>query len=119
MAFSCSFLVSSKETASEAEDIKDWTEWPKVMFPDEGKFCMSFEKSRSQSLEDEGRGTVSTLLSVEFPQSVMVWGAASSAAVSPPCFLRSTVNAAVYQHLLDHFTLPAADQLYRDADFIS
>ncbi|KAI4884827.1 hypothetical protein NFI96_021003 [Prochilodus magdalenae] len=32
--------------------------------------------------------------------------------------LRSKVNAAIYQEVLEHFMLPAADQLYGDADFI-
>ncbi len=48
----------------------------------------------------------------------MVWGAMSSAGVGPLCFLRSKVNTAVYQEVLEHFMLPAADQLYGDADFI-
>ncbi|KAL0164206.1 hypothetical protein M9458_039959, partial [Cirrhinus mrigala] len=38
-------------------------------------------------------------------------------AQNPRC-LRSKVNAAVYQDVLEHFMLPAADQLYGDADFI-
>ncbi len=46
----------------------------------------------------------------------MVWGAMSSAGVGPLCFLRSKVNTAVYQEVLEHFMLPAADQLYGDAD---
>uniref|UniRef100_A0A8C1YGH6 Tc1-like transposase DDE domain-containing protein n=1 Tax=Cyprinus carpio TaxID=7962 RepID=A0A8C1YGH6_CYPCA len=56
--------------------------------------------------------------SVKFPQPVMVWGTMSSAGVGPLCFLRSKVNAAVYQEVLERFMLPAADQLYGDADFI-
>ncbi len=56
--------------------------------------------------------------SVKFPQSVMVWAAMSSAGVGPLCFLKSTVNAAIYQELLEHFMLPSADKLYGDADFI-
>ncbi len=48
----------------------------------------------------------------------MVWGAMSSAGVGPLCFLRSKVNTAVYQEVLEHFMLTAADQLYGDADFI-
>uniref|UniRef100_A0A9J7YS10 Tc1-like transposase DDE domain-containing protein n=1 Tax=Cyprinus carpio carpio TaxID=630221 RepID=A0A9J7YS10_CYPCA len=56
--------------------------------------------------------------SVKFPQSVMVWGAMSSAGVGPLCFLRSKVNAAVYQEVLEHFMFSAAYQLYGDADFI-
>ncbi len=34
------------------------------------------------------------------------------------CFLKSTVNAAIYQEILEHFMLPSADKLYGDADFI-
>ncbi len=48
----------------------------------------------------------------------MVWGAMSSAGVGPLCFLRSKVNTAVYQEVLEHFMHPAADQFYGDADFI-
>ncbi len=56
--------------------------------------------------------------SVKFPQSVMIWAAMSSAGVVPLCFLKSTVNAAIYQEILEHFMLPSADKLYGDADFI-
>ncbi len=42
----------------------------------------------------------------------------SSAGVGPLCFLKSTVNAAIYQDILEHFMLPSADKLYGDADFI-
>ncbi len=55
---------------------------------------------------------------MKFPQSVMIRAAMSSAGVSPLCFLKSTVNAAIYQEMLEHFMLPFADQLYGDADFI-
>ncbi len=34
------------------------------------------------------------------------------------CFLKSTVNAAIFQEILEHFMLPSADKLYGDADFI-
>ncbi len=37
--------------------------------------------------------------SVKFPQSVMIWLAMSSAGVGPLCFLKSTVNAAIYQEI--------------------
>ncbi len=53
-----------------------------------------------------------------FPQSVMIWAAMSSAGVGPLCFLKSTVNTAIYQEILEHFMLPSADKLYGDADFI-
>ncbi len=55
---------------------------------------------------------------LKFPQSVMIWAAMSSASVCPLCFLKSTVNTAIYQDILEHFMLPSADKLYRDADFI-
>ncbi len=42
----------------------------------------------------------------------------SSAGVVPLCFLKSTVNAAIYQEILEHFMLPSADKLYGDADLI-
>ncbi len=53
----------------------------------------------------------------------MIWGAMSSAGVGPLCFLKTTahflkVTAPVYQYILEHFMLPSADQLFKDADFI-
>ncbi len=47
--------------------------------------------------------------SVKFPQSVMIWGAMSSAGVGPLCFLKTNVTAPVYQEILEHFMLPSAD----------
>ncbi len=38
--------------------------------------------------------------------------------VGPLCFMKSTVNTAIYQYILEHFMLPSADKLYGDADFI-
>ncbi len=55
---------------------------------------------------------------MKFPQSVMIWAAMSSAAVGPLCFMKSTVNVAIYQDILEHFMLSSADKLYGDADFI-
>ncbi len=48
----------------------------------------------------------------------MIWAAMSSAGVGPLCFLKSTVNTAIYQEILEHFMLPSVDKLYGDADFI-
>ncbi len=42
----------------------------------------------------------------------------SSAGVGPLCFLKNNVTASVYQAILEHFMLPSADQLFKDADFI-
>ncbi len=51
-------------------------------------------------------------------QSVMIGGAMSSAGVGPLYFLKTNVTAPVYQYILEHFMLPSADQLFKDADFI-
>ncbi len=56
--------------------------------------------------------------SVKFLKSVVIWGAVMSAGVGPLCFIKSKVNAAVYQEDLEHFMLPSADKIYGDADFI-
>ncbi len=53
------------------------------------------------------------VLSVKFPQSVMIWGAMSSAGVGPLCFLKTNVTAPVYQDILEHFMLPSADQHFK------
>ncbi len=45
-------------------------------------------------------------------------GAMSSADVGPLCFMKTNVTAPVYQYILEHFMLPSADQLFKDADFI-
>ncbi len=42
----------------------------------------------------------------------------SSADVGLLCFLKPTVNAAIYQETVKHFMLPSADKFYGDADFI-
>ncbi len=55
---------------------------------------------------------------MKFPQLVMIRAAMSSAGVGPLCFLKFTVNAAIYQEILVHFMLPSADKLYGDAEFI-
>ncbi len=48
----------------------------------------------------------------------MIWAAISSAGVGSLCFLKSTVNAAINQDILEHLMLPSADKLYGDPDFI-
>ncbi|KAI4892962.1 hypothetical protein NFI96_004432 [Prochilodus magdalenae] len=105
-----------------AKDKKDWTaaEWSKVLFSDESTFCISFGNQGPRVSVKRGEAQKARCLrsSVKFPQSVMVWGAMSSAGIGPLCFLRSKVNAAIYQEVLEHFMLPAADQRYGDADFI-
>ncbi len=87
---------------------------------DESKFCISFGNQGPRVWRKSGEAQNPCCLksSVKFPQSVMIWAAMSSAGVGPLCFLKSTVNAAIYQEILEHFMLPSADKLYGDADFI-
>ncbi len=95
-------------------------QWSKVLFSDESKFCISFGNQGPRVRRKTGEAQIPCCLksSVKFPQSVMIWAAMSSAGVGPLCFLKSTVNAAIYQEILEHFMLPSAVKLYGDADFI-
>ncbi len=105
-----------------AKEKKNWTvaQCSKVLFSDESKFSISFVNQGPRVWRKRGETQNPCCLksSVKFPQSVMIWAAVSSAGVGPLCFLKSTVNTAVYQDILEHFMLPSADQLYWDADFI-
>ncbi len=93
---------------------------PKVLFSDESKFCISFGNQGPRVWRKGGEAHRPSCLksSVKFPQSVMIWGAMSSAGVGPLCFLKTNVTAPIYQYILEHFMLPSADQLFKDADFI-
>ncbi len=106
-----------------AKEKKNWTvdQWSKVLFSDESKFCISFGNQGPRVWRKGGEAHSPSCLksclksSVKFLQSVMIWGAMSSAGVGPLCFLKNNVTAPVYQ---EHFMLPSADQLFKDADFI-
>ncbi len=101
---------------------KNWTvaQWSKVLFSDESKFCNSFGNQGPRVWRKGGEARRPSYLksSVKFPQSVMIWVAMSSAGVGPLCFLKTNVTAPIYQEMLEHFMLPSADQLFKDADFI-
>ncbi len=86
----------------------------------ESKFCISFGNQGPRVWRKGGEAHRPSCLksSVKFPQSVMIWGAMSSAGVGPLCFLKTKVTAPVYQEIFEHFMLPSADQLFKDADLI-
>ncbi len=92
-----------------AVEKKNWTvaQWSKVLFSDESKFCISFgnQGTRVWRKSGEAQNPCCLKTSVKFPQSGMIWAAMSSAGVGPLCFLKSTVNAAIYQEILEHFML--------------
>ncbi len=119
--------TSEPDTTSEAsylgcgeKELDCSAQWSKVLFSDESKFCISFGNQGPRVWRKSGETQNPCCLksSVKFPQSVMIWASMSSAGVGPLCFLKSTVNAAIYQDILEHFMLPSADKLYGDADFI-
>ncbi len=105
-----------------AKEKKNWTvdQWSKVLFSDESKFCISFGNQGPRVWMKGGEAHSPSCLksSVKFPQSVLIWGAMSSAGVGPLCFLKTNVTAPVYQEILEPFMFPSADQLFKDADFI-
>ncbi len=105
-----------------AKEKKNWTvaQWSKVLFSDESKFCISFGNQGPRVWRKGGEAHSPSCLKsrVKFPQSVMIWGEMSSAGVGPLCFLKTNVTAPVYQEILEHFMLPSADQIFKDADFI-
>uniref|UniRef100_A0A672QHX3 Transposase Tc1-like domain-containing protein n=1 Tax=Sinocyclocheilus grahami TaxID=75366 RepID=A0A672QHX3_SINGR len=98
---------------------KNWTvaQWSKVLFSDESKFCISFGNQGPRVWRKGGEAHSPSCLkySVKFPQSVLIWGAMSSAGVCPLWFLKTNVTVPVYQGILEHFMLPSADQLFEDA----
>ncbi len=93
---------------------------PKSSFQMRASFVFHLETKvlESGGMGGEAHSPSCMKSSVKFPQSVMIWGAMSSAGVGPLCFLKTNVTAPVYQEILEHFMLPSADQLFKDADFI-
>uniref|UniRef100_A0A9J7ZEG3 Transposase Tc1-like domain-containing protein n=1 Tax=Cyprinus carpio carpio TaxID=630221 RepID=A0A9J7ZEG3_CYPCA len=70
-----------------AKEKKNWTvaQWSKVLFSEESKFCISFGNQGPRVWRKGGEAHSPSCLksSVKFPQSVMIWGAMSSAGVGP------------------------------------
>ncbi len=101
---------------------QNWTvaQWSKVLFSDESKFCISFGNQGPRVWRKGGEAHSPSCLKsrVKFLQSVMIWGAMSSAGVGPLCFLKTNVTALVYQYILGHFMLPSPKQLFKDAHLI-
>ncbi len=96
---------------------KNWTvaQWSKVLFSDESKFCISFGNQGPRVWRKAGEAHSSCPV-LSFHS--LWWFGVKSAGVAPLCFLKTNVTAPVYQDILEHFILPSADQLFKDADFI-
>ncbi len=104
-----------------AKEKNNWivAQWSKFLFSDESTFSISFGNQGPRVWRKSGE-TESMLIEVQCEVStvsddlgchVICWCGSTM-------FLKSTVNAAIYQEILEHFMLPSADKLYGDADFI-
>ncbi len=84
-----------------AKEKKNWTvaQWSKVLFSDESKFCISFGNQGPRVWRKGGEAHSPSCLksSVNFPQSVMIWGAMSSTGVGQFSFLKTNVTLPVYK----------------------
>ncbi len=110
----------AKEAVCSQSAVSKHVNRSKVLFSDESKFCNSVGNQGPRVWRKGGEAHSRSYLksSVKFPQSVMIWGPMSSAGVGPLCFLKTNITASVYQEIVEHFMLPSADQLFKDADFI-
>ncbi len=95
-------------------------QWPKVLFSDESKFCISFGNQGPRVWRKSGEAQNPCCLksSVKFP-------VCDDLGCHVICWCWSTVFSEVHSqrsHLpvwaLEHFMLPSADKLYGEADFI-
>uniref|UniRef100_A0A9J8AZI2 Transposase Tc1-like domain-containing protein n=1 Tax=Cyprinus carpio carpio TaxID=630221 RepID=A0A9J8AZI2_CYPCA len=79
-----------------AKEKKIWTvaQWSKVLFSIESKFCISFGNQGPRVWRKDGEAHSPSCLksSVKFPQSVMIWGAMSSAGVGLVSLLASQAH---------------------------
>ncbi len=111
MGFSCRILyVKPLLNNRQRQKRLDWTaaEWSKVMFSDESKFCISFGNQGPRVWRKRGEAQNPRCLrsSVRFHSHglgchVICWCWSCDLL----CFLRSKVNTAVYQEVLEHFLL--------------
>ncbi len=76
-----------------AKEKKNWTvaQWSKVLFSDESKFCILFRNQDPRVWRKGGHSPSCLKSSVKFPQSVMIWGAMSSAGVGQVTFIYITL----------------------------
>ncbi len=86
-----------------ANEKNNWTvaHWSKVLFSDESTFCISFGNQGPRVWRKSGEAQNPCCLksNVTFPQSVMIWDAMTSSDIGPFCFIKSKVNAAIYQEI--------------------
>ncbi len=103
-----------------AKKKKNWTvaQWSKVLFSDESKFCISFgnQGPRVWRKGEEAHSPSCLKSSVKFP----IWDDLGCNVI---CWCWSIVfenqrHCTRLPRHFEHFMLPSADQLFKDADFI-
>ncbi len=82
-----------------AKEKKNWTfaSGPKSSFQMRASFVFHLETKVLESGGSVEKLIAQVKSSVKFPQSVMIWGAMSSAGVGPLCFLKTNSTVPVYQ----------------------
>ncbi|KAI4884765.1 hypothetical protein NFI96_025159 [Prochilodus magdalenae] len=118
-------MLNKKQMEKRLKWAKEHGEWTaedcqKVVFSDESRFCISFGDQGPRVWRRGGKTYNHECVkrSVKFPQSVMVWGCMSARGVGKLCFLKKTVNAAVYQNVLETFLIPTVEEQFGEEDFI-
>ncbi len=104
------FIMNQKQRQKHliwAVEEKNWTvtQWTKVLFSDESKFCISFGNQGPRVWRKSGEAQNPCCLksSVKFSQSVMIWAAMSSAGVGPLYFLKSSQVKSSHLYLYSAF----------------
>ncbi len=94
-----------------AKEKKNWTvaQWSKFLFSDESKFCIFCIRKGGEA------HSPSSVLSFH---SLWWFGVQCHLLVLVHCVLKTNITAPVYQEILEHFMLPSADQLFKNADLI-
>ncbi len=106
-----------------AKEKKNWTvaQWSKVLFSDESKFCISFGNQDPRVWRKSGEAQVAWSPVLRF-HSLWWFGRVMIYNVICWCwsvvFFENQCHCTVYQDILEHFMLPSADQLFKDADLI-
>ncbi len=96
-----------------AKEKKNWTvaQWSNVLFSDESKFCILFGNQGPRVWRKGGE--------THSPSCLKLYSLYCHLLVLVHLvFLKTNVTAPFYQEILEHFILPSAEQLFKDADFI-